>query len=110
MLNALHDFVTVSVILVIVYAIVSPRVPTGIMPTAGLCMIGFALVWSLDDRHQPDVTLNYITGGLGLVAWGLGWRMWRRRGCKMRRSTDWGDLDELRPEDLHRVSGGKGGA
>jgi hypothetical protein len=111
MLNTLHDIVTMTVIALIAYAIVSPRVPTGIMPTAGLGVIAFALIWSLDDWHRPDVTLNYITGGLGLVGWGMAWRLLRKRGCRMRRGSDWcatRPLRELDAGEQRQAAGGKG--
>ena len=104
----LHDFITWTVIALIAWAIVSPRVPTGIMPSAGLGVIGFALIWSLDDWHQPSTTLDLVIGGLGLVGWGMVWRLARKRRCHMRRSSDWAPLDEIPPEQQRQVSGGKG--
>jgi hypothetical protein len=112
MLNSLHDAVTLVVIILVAYAIVSPRVPTGTMPTAGLGVIGFALVWSLDDWHQPQTTLDLIVGGLGLMGWGMVWRLVRRPRCRMRRREDWapttrpGEL--LTREQQQHVAGGRG--
>lgn len=105
----LHDLITLAVVALCLWAIVDPRVPTGVVPTIGLCVVGVAALWSLDDWAPPQTVVDTMLGGLGLVGGGAAWRVFRRRRkCPMRRSTDWGCLDELPADELHRVSGGKG--
>jgi hypothetical protein len=87
----LHDAVTLSVAALCLWAIVSARVPTGIVITVGLCVILVATLWSLDDWASPQTVLDTVLGGLGLVGAGLVWRCYRRPRCRMRRSGDWGD-------------------
>jgi hypothetical protein len=112
MLSTLHDLVVISVIALIAWAIVSPKVPTGILPTAGLGVIGFALVWSLDEWHQPQTSLDLVIGGLGLMGCGMAWRVLRRGPShgRMRRAADWQPTQppELDADQRRQVADGKG--
>lgn len=101
----LHDWMTISFAALCLWAIVSPRVPTGIVPTIGLCIVASAALWSLDDMAPAQTVLDAMIGGLCVVGAGLLWRFYRRPKHQMRRRTDWGDLPPVRPEDLHRVAG-----
>ena len=95
----LHDTVTLTVAALCLWAIVSPRVPTGITITIGLCVILVATLWSMDYLATPKMVLDTLLGGLGLVGAGLVWRCYRRPQSRMRRASDWAasapqDVDE----------------
>lgn len=106
----LHDLVTLGVAMVCLWAIVSPRVPTGILPTIGLCAIFVAALWSLDDWAPAPTVVDVMIGGIGLIGLGLVWRCYRKPQRQMRRSSDWlgatQPLRELEPEQHRQVVGG----
>lgn len=106
MLDNFHDFITVTVAAMCLWAIVSPSVPTRVLPTAGLAVIGIAAIWSLDYWMPATLVVDTMLGGMGLIGAGVLWRVWlrRRRPVPMRRQTDWMDTPspETRPHELGR--------
>jgi len=106
----LHDLVTLSVAMVCLWAIVSPRVPTGILPTIGLGAIFVAALWSLDDWAPAPTVVDVMLGGIGLIGAGMVWRCYRKPRPHMRRSSDWlgatQPLTRLDPEQQRHVAGG----
>ena len=88
----LHDAVSWSVFLLCLVLIVSPNVPTGIVPTIGLAVIGGAALWSMDDWAPAATVLDALLGGVGLTAGAVLWRSHRRgrdRQAMNRRRSDW---------------------
>lgn len=106
----LHDLVTLSVAMVCLWAIVSPRVPTGILPTIGLGAIFVAALWSLDDWAPAPTVVDVMLGGIGLIGVGMVWRCYRKPRPHMRRSSDWlGATQPLSREEQRQVVGGSRG-
>ena len=107
MLNSLHDYVTVAVIALCLWAIVSPKVHTGIFPTAGLGTICVAAFWSLDDWAPAPTVVDVMLGGIGLIGVGVLWRAYRKPKPQMRRSSDWlGATQPLTRDETRQVAGG----
>lgn len=103
----LHDLVTFSVACLCMWAIVSPRVPTGILPTMGLGAIFVAAAWSLDDWAPAPTVVDVMLGGIGLIGVGVLWRAYRKPKPQMRRSSDWlGATQPLTREEQRQVVGG----
>lgn len=103
----LHDLVTLSVAMVCLWAIVSPRVPTGILPTIGLGAIFVAALWSLDDWAPAPTVVDVMLGGIGLIGVGVLWRAYRKPKPQMRRSSDWlGATQPLTRDETRQVAGG----
>ena len=103
----LHDLVTFSVACLCMWAIVSPRVPTGILPTMGLGAIFVAAAWSLDDWAPAPTVVDVMLGGIGLIGVGVLWRAYRKPKPQMRRSSDWlGATQPLTPDQQRQVAGG----
>lgn len=109
MLNSLHDVVTAAVACLCLWAIVSPRVHTGILPTIGLGAIFVAAIWSLDDWAPAPTVVDVMLGGIGLVGLGVLWRVYRSPKSRMRRSSDWlGATQPLSRDQQRQVAGGRG--
>lgn len=70
----LHDVVTWTVALLLLCMLISPRVPTGVLPSLGLGVLLVATLWSLDDQAPGPTIVDTMIGGLGLVGWGITWR------------------------------------
>lgn len=103
----LHDLVTFSVACLCMWAIVSPRVPTGILPTIGLGAIFVAAAWSLDDWAPAPAVVDVMLGGIGLIGVGVLWRCYRKPKPQMRRSSDWlGATQPLTRDEQRQVAGG----
>ena len=85
----LHDALTFAVAMLCVVAIVSPRVPTGILGSCGLAMLAVCGLWSMDDQSNPFQVVDGVFVGLALVGTSALWRARRKRGRPMRRATDW---------------------
>lgn len=98
MIEALHDYVVLSVALACLYLVVEHRVPTGVLGTAGLAAIIVGLLYSLDDDHNPYIALDVVVGGLGLICLLMTWRLWARWRCPLRRRFD--DWDGRGPETV----------
>lgn len=107
MLNSLHDYVTVAVMGLCMWAIISPKVHTGILPTTGLGAIIVAALWSLDDWAPAPTVVDVMLGGIGLIGVGVLWRAYRKPKPQMRRSSDWlGATQPLTPDQQRQVAGG----
>ena len=103
----LHDLVTFSVACLCMWAIVSPRVPTGILPTMGLGAIFVAAAWSLDDWAPAPTVVDVMLGGIGLIGVGVLWRAYRKPKPQMRRSSAWlGATQPLTRDETRQVAGG----
>lgn len=85
----LHDTVSLLVAMLALWAIVSPRVPTGVFITAGLGAVFVVSVWSIDDGFNSDVALDLLLGALSMIGVGVAWRCARRYPRAMRRADDW---------------------
>ena len=87
----LHDTITFCVFLGALALIVSPRVPTGVVPTLGIAVIGGAALWSMDDWAAPRDVLDAMLGGVAVTTVGILWRAHRVRNRKVRnrRADDW---------------------
>jgi len=102
-----HDLATIAVALVCLWAIVSPKVHTGILPTIGLGAIFIAALWSLDDWAPAPTVVDVMLGGIGLIGVGVLWRAYRKPKPQMRRSSDWlGATQPLTPDQQRQVAGG----
>lgn len=105
----MHDALALLSAALCMWAVVHPRVPTGLLPTLGLGVMFVASMWSLDDWASADGVLDLMTVGVCLVGVGGFWRVLRRpRNNMMRRNTDWGELETLDEDRQRQVSGGKG--
>jgi hypothetical protein len=85
----LHDLVTLTVAVLLLWALASPRVPTGVLPTIGIGVLLVGTLWSLDDGAPGAVVVDVFLGGLGLIGAGLLRRCYKHPKRRMRRSTDW---------------------
>ncbi|MEY5097290.1 MAG: hypothetical protein RJA36_9 [Pseudomonadota bacterium] len=102
-----HDLATIAVAMVCLWAIVSPKVHTGILPTTGLGAIFIAALWSLDDWAPAPTVVDVMLGGIGLIGLGVVWRVYRKPRPQMRRSSDWLDATQpLTQEEQRQVVGG----
>lgn len=72
------DVLAVAVAALCLLVVVSPRINTGIVPTAGLTVIGAAALWAVDDFSMPSDVLEMLLAGLGLLGFGVVWRVWVR--------------------------------
>lgn len=105
---AAHDWLALLAALLCVLAVVSPRVPTGILGSLGLGAIALAALWSLDDWHDPAMALNIVLGGVSALGLKVGWRVLRKPAPHLRRRGDiYGEPTELPPTALHQVGGGR---
>ena len=102
-----HDSLAALVVMFSLWAIVSPRVPTGVLGTAGLGLMAVATLWSFDDFADPLAALDLLLGGIATVAAGVAWRVLRHRQPHMRRADDWAAPMHKLDEYHSRVSGGK---
>lgn len=103
----LHDLVTSLVASLCMWAIVSPKVHTGILPTMGLGAIFVAALWSLDDWAPAPTVVDVMLGGIGLIGLGVLWRAYRKPRPQMRRSSDWlGATQPLTRDEQRQVAGG----
>jgi len=98
-----HDVVTMSVALMCLWGIASPRIPTGTIGTAGLGTIAVAALWSLDASVNSGSAIDVVFGGMGLVCFHVLLRVFLRPRpfTPMRRTTDWGGIEE--PADTDQV-------
>lgn len=88
-MKMLHDVVSLLVAALSLWAIISPRVPTGVLITTGLGAIFVVAVWSIDDGYHADAALDLVLGALALIGLGVAWRCGRRYPRAMRRVDDW---------------------
>lgn len=88
-LLTLDNLVTIAVAGVLLWALVSPRVPTGVLPTIGIGVLLVGTIWSLDDWAPGPTVVDVLIGGLGLIGLGLVRRCYKHPKRRMRRATDW---------------------
>lgn len=112
----LHTALVLAVFGLCLWAIVSPAVPTGVLGTVGLCLIGAGALLGLDDYTHygiVDVLLaGVVCGGLH-VAWRVA--LSRRWHGHMRRLSDWAPgWDDswppprnVDPADRQHIAGGR---
>lgn len=98
-MQTVQDVFAVVLVAACAWAIVSPRVPTGILVTAGLLVILASALGALDEHSVPNKLLTTAFAGNVLVALGLLIRAYRTRksrppGTPLRRSTDFGAFDD----------------
>ena len=97
----LHDALSVAVVALCMWAIVSPRVPTGVFGTAGLGIVAVAALWSVDDAYNPFAAIDLLLSGVLFIGAGLAWRLLRRERAATQPPR------ELDHEYHGRVSGGR---
>jgi hypothetical protein len=109
----LHDVVTGTVLLLVLWAIISPAVHTGIFATAGLGVIFGAGLWSLDDWAPGPTVVDAMLGGIGLIGLEAAMHVLRDyRARRARQAQPWGKTQPLRrvtPAEQRQVAGGHGG-
>lgn len=84
----LHDAIAFLVAALCLWAIISHRVPTGVLITTGLGAIFVVAVWSVDDGFDHGAAFEIMLGALGLIGAGVAWRCGRRYPRPMRRVED----------------------
>lgn len=87
----LQDLIAMLATLLCLWAIVSPRVPTGIVGTLSLCGIAVGCLWSIDNTHDPRDALNLVLVGGSVLALFIARKGLRTRAVWMRRRDDWND-------------------
>jgi hypothetical protein len=104
----LHDALALLAALLCLAAVISPRIPTGIIGSLGLGTISLAALWSLDDWHDPALVLDIALGGVALIGVKIGWRALRKPTPQLRRMGDlYGQPREVPSKQLHQVTGGR---
>jgi len=87
----LHDLLAVIGVLFCLWAIVNPRVPTGIVGTGALGAIAVACLWSMDDNHDPWIAIDMLLlSGMALGVF-IARRGLSTRNAHMRRRDDWNE-------------------
>lgn len=85
------------------YAVVSPRVHTGLVAMAGLAVFSLGslgsasmlLTYGLSCADILGLSAATLTSRVGLVIAAAGWLLRSRRaGVALRRTSDWVDLDD----------------
>lgn len=85
----LLDALAYTVIVLCVWAILSPRVPTCIGGSAGLGAIGIAAMLTLDDYSQPHV-ITLMLAGTAAIGLQVLWMAYRHKSQPhLRRLSDW---------------------
>lgn len=85
----LHNLIACVVAGLCLWAIASPRVPTGIFGTLGLGLVAIAALWSMDDNHDPVRALDVVLIGVGFVLGCIALRVRRyMRGAQAWQHTD----------------------
>jgi hypothetical protein len=110
----LHDVVTGLVLMLVLWAIISPKMPTGVFATAGLGVIFGAGLWSLDDWAPGPTVVDAMLGGIGLIGLEAALHVLRDHLARRRarKSQPWGKTQPLRrvtPNEQRQVAGGHGG-
>lgn len=101
------DLLSLAVALICLGAIYSKHIPTGVLGSAGLALIGMAAVVAVDDssfanvQRLEGIVVALLVGFVMLVAH-LTLMVWRGstgRATRRRRTTDWQafDAEETRP-------------
>ena len=102
-MHDIHDILSLLVAALCLWAVISPKVPTGIICSAGLGTIALAAIWSVDDLSDPYAALDMVLTAIGVIAINLAWRLLVHAEVNrhpMRRLSDWEDrlTDELEAE------------
>jgi hypothetical protein len=72
-LTMLHDLLGLAVALFCVAAIISPRVPTGIVGSLALGCLAFAALWSMDDGADFGLVVDVMLIAAGMLAAQVAW-------------------------------------
>lgn len=101
------DYVAVAVALICLGAIYSKHIPTGVLGSLGLALIGMAALVAIDDKSFANVerldgiVLAFLLGFLAIVAHVvlMVYRGSTGRATRRRRTTDWQafDAEDTRP-------------
>lgn len=97
----MNELIALVLACLCLWAIVSPRVPTGAIVTCGLGVTVVACLSALDDRSDVWRVLFLAAVGDLLIVGGLIWRSFGKR----RRCTDQGRA--LTAEERKQVAGGR---
>lgn len=102
------DLIAVAVALIALLAILDKHIPTGVLGSAALVLIGGAALVAVDDssfantQRLERVVIAMLVGFLLLAAHLvlMHWRSTTGRLTPRRRTTDWAPLEqETRPQD-----------
>ncbi len=105
------DYVAAAVLVVCLISILSKHVPTGVLGSAGLAMIGVSAMVAIDDGSFANVdrldgiVLSFLIGFLAIVAH-LVWMVYRGstgKATRRRRTTDWQSFDGQDTRPMERV-------
>lgn len=113
MFDSLHDYIAVAVAALLLWGVIHPRLPTGVLGTIGMGMMMVGILYSLDTFRDPIVALDIVISGIGVVGVCLAIRVYRRphRGL-MRRVEDWyarsAAPETMPPELRDAIVGGAG--
>lgn len=108
----LQDLIASIATLLCLWAIVSPRVPTGIVGTLSLCGIAVGCLWSIDNAHDPRDALDLVLVCGSVLALFIARKGLRTRRNLMRRRDDWNDgwiartVVSVSDDRLKHVAGG----
>lgn len=111
----LHDAIAIAVALLCLSAIIAPSVPTGVIITLGLGIVGGGALYSIDYFADQRLVSQVLLSGQGIVLCGALVRRWRGHRSALRRIADWDRWPQTRPpheiseQDHRHVTGGKGG-
>jgi hypothetical protein len=94
-----HDLLMYFTLALLLWAIVSPTVPTGAVGTVGLGIIACGIFIAIDDPARQHDAMSLMCLGLLVAGSMVVYRAWRGRG-RMRRLTDWRpDWQHTQPQD-----------
>ena len=105
------DAIAITVALFCLWAIYRPEIPTGLVGSFGLSLIGGASLIAVDDSsfadvHRLELVVVALLFGFLLVVGQVALLVWKANTGKMtpkRRTTDLGELDES--QQRHVVGG-----
>ena len=105
------DLLSLAVALICLSAIYSKHIPTGVLGSAGLALIGMAALVAVDDssfanvQRLDGIVIALLVGFLMLVVH-LTLMVWRGstgRATRRRRTTDWQTLDAEDTRPMERA-------
>lgn len=111
----LHDALVLGVSGLCLWALISPRLPTGVLGSLGLGTMAGAALWSIDYFAKQEAVADMLLAGIGLLGLHALLRVLRRRSSHMRRLSDWQPTrwaDTAPPQEIHEsqqvhIVGGK---
>lgn len=105
----LHDALVLGVSGLCLWALISPRLPTGVMGSLGLGAMAGAALWSLDYFAKQESVADMLLAGIGLLGLHALLRVLRRHSRDGQR-TQWPDTaspNEIDESQQVHIVGGK---